>query len=134
MSGKSHSLETKQRMRQSSIGEKGSNWKGGVTEENYRLRRSGAYKAWRTAVFERDGYVCQHCGAKSVKGDRVRLQADHIKPFAFYPDLRFDIDNGRTLCEPCHKKTPTYGNHKDFTGKKAVHENGKTFEEISNNG
>ena len=37
------------------------------------------------------------------------LHADHIKPFAFFPSLRFDLENGRTLCVECHKKTPTFG-------------------------
>lgn len=79
-------------------------WKGGITTENYRIRRSAEYKRWRTAVFERDNYTCQKC--KEVGG---RLNADHIKPFADYPELRFDLSNGRTLCETCHRKTETWG-------------------------
>jgi len=27
-----------------------------------------------------------------------------LKNFADYPEFRFDVDNGITLCEPCHKK------------------------------
>jgi len=79
------------------------NWKGGVTSEGQLIRRSPEGIAWRKSVFERDRFTCQICG--KVGGT---LHADHIKPFAYYPDLRTDIGNGRTLCEPCHKKTDTY--------------------------
>lgn len=79
-------------------------WRGGVTPEHERVRKSVEYKAWRTAVFQRDRYTCVECGAKKD------LNADHIKSFARFPELRFDVSNGRTLCVPCHKKTPTYLN------------------------
>ena len=59
---------------------------------------------WRKEVFERDNYVCQHCNKRGGK-----LQADHIKPYSLFPTLRFDVNNGRTLCTDCHKKTDTYG-------------------------
>ena len=68
-----------------------------------RIRKSKAYKDWRTAVFERDNYKCVLCG----KGRTIC--ADHIKEFALYPELRLNVDNGRTLCLDCHKKTPGYG-------------------------
>lgn len=42
------------------------------------------------------------------------LNADHIKPFALYSDLRFDPNNGRTLCVDCHKKTDTYGRRRIY--------------------
>lgn len=62
------------------------------------IRRSTEYKEWRKAVFARDDYTCQHCGARGVK-----INAHHIKPFAWYPDLRTDVNNGITLCVKCHK-------------------------------
>lgn len=85
-------------------GEKHPNWKGGATKENQKIRHSLEYKLWRIAVFERDNYTCIWCGKKS-KGN---LNADHIKSFADFPELRFAIDNGRTLCVPCHKTTENY--------------------------
>lgn len=78
-------------------------WKGGVSTEHEILRHSMEYKLWRTAVFERDNYTCIWCGTRGGE-----LNADHIKPFALFPELRFAIDNGRTLCVDCHKTTPTY--------------------------
>lgn len=79
------------------------NWKGGVTSINRAIRASIEYEEWRTKVFERDNYTCQFCG---VVGEY--LNADHIKPFSYFPELRFDINNGRTLCVDCHRKTDTY--------------------------
>lgn len=82
---------------------------GRKTEEHLRIRTSANYKAWRKAIFERDNYTCKHCGARSKKEKWVVLNADHIRPFAFYPELRFALDNGITLCQKCHRNTPTYG-------------------------
>ena len=85
-------------------GELAGGWKGGVTKEHDLIRRGLEYKRWRTSVFERDNYTCVNCGVRGGK-----LQADHIKPFSIYKELRFDINNGRTLCFKCHKETDTYG-------------------------
>jgi hypothetical protein len=77
-------------------------WKGGVSVIQEGIRKSKEYKLWRKAVIERDSYRCIWCG--SIEN----LQVDHIKPFALFPELRFAIDNGRTLCANCHKTTDTY--------------------------
>ena len=54
-------------------------------------------------MFERDKFTCVWCG--QIGGS---LNADHIKPFFDYPELRLDISNGRTLCVPCHRLTDTF--------------------------
>lgn len=97
-------LETKIKISNAQKGEKSHLWKGGKTEENKLIRMSLEYRIWRESVFKRDNYICQKC---NIKGGE--LQAHHIKEFAKYPDLRFDINNGLTLCKPCHKETDSYG-------------------------
>jgi len=79
------------------------NWRGGITPVNKHIRNSLGYKLWRTAIFDRDNYTCIWCGERGGK-----LNADHIKPFSLFPELRFVVTNGRTLCEDCHKKTDSY--------------------------
>lgn len=96
-------LEHINNLRLARLGEKNPAWKGGITPLNKTLRNSREYILWREAVFARDNYTCIWCGARGVY-----LNADHIKPFAHYPELRFAIDNGRTLCVPCHETTDTY--------------------------
>lgn len=80
-------------------------WKGGITPLRKKLYFSKKYKQWRKDIFGRDNFACQCCGV--VGGE---LNADHIRPWAFFPELRFDINNGRTLCVNCHRKTETWGN------------------------
>ena len=113
--GKKFSNEHRKRLGESKMGEKSHFWKGGATRINQVIRSSIEYRFWREAVFKRDNYTCVWCGAKSTKGVKVTLNADHIKPFALFPELRFAIDNGRTLCTPCHLTTDTYG-FKQLTG------------------
>jgi len=79
------------------------NWKGGITDNNVKFRNSIEYKAWRTAVYKRDNYTCVECGQHGGS-----LNADHIKEFAFYPELRLELSNGQTLCVKCHKQKGTY--------------------------
>lgn len=80
-------------------GEKHWNWKGGIKDYGERYTRK--YKAWRKSVLVRDDYRCQHCWEK---GDKYTLNAHHIKPFKDYPDYRYDLDNGVTLCLTCHTR------------------------------
>ena len=80
-------------------GSKSQHWRGGVSPINHRVRESVEYKLWREAVFKRDNWTCIYC---KIKGGN--LNADHIKEFAYYPELRFKINNGRTLCVACHLK------------------------------
>lgn len=103
-------------------GEKAYNWKGGITKVRTKLYFTQIHKNWRKSVFERDNYTCVLCGKRGGV-----LAADHIHPFALllyeaksqvgdslfekcmnYKPI-WDINNGRTLCYPCHYKTPNFG-------------------------
>lgn len=81
------------------------NWAGGISKGRSKVWFTPEYQAWRRAVFRRDNYTCQICGARNPT-----MHADHKKPFALFPKLRYVVSNGRTLCVKCHRKTPTYGN------------------------
>ncbi|KKN11734.1 hypothetical protein LCGC14_1023620 [marine sediment metagenome] len=82
-------------------GEKHWNWKGGRTPLIRLLRQTREYREWRLAVYERDRWTCQdcrkHCGRKDIV-------AHHKKSFKDYRNLRYERDNGVTLCRKCHLK------------------------------
>lgn len=71
-------------------------WKGGIFSEHDRIRHTEEYNQWRLSVYKRDWYKCQKCGSKK------NIIAHHIKYFSEYPELRFDKNNGITLCRSCH--------------------------------
>lgn len=117
--GKKHTEEAKQKNREKHLGksawnkgieyfqikgEKNPNWNGGISKINKTERQLAmetvGYKLWRSSVFERDEFTCVEC---KIRGGK--LEADHIKPWRDYPELRYELSNGRTLCKPCHLKS-----------------------------
>lgn len=83
------------------IGKDNPRWKGGF--KYHRVERStNEYITWRKSVFSKDSYTCQCCGDKNGNGHTVKLCAHHIKNWKDYPEYRYDVDNGITLCEHCH--------------------------------
>ena len=78
-------------------GENNPNWKGGLGGERHQAMGRIEYKIWRDLVFKRDNFTCQIC--EQYGG---YMHADHIKSWSEYPELRYEIRNGRTLCRTCH--------------------------------
>lgn len=107
--GKKHSL--KKRIAQSAKlqGCSVEEWKGFASTETERAKGSEEYRNWREAVFARDDWTCQHCYKRGG-----RLHPHHIKPKSIYPEAMFDLENGVTLCETCHRKTSSYGTNKRY--------------------
>lgn len=68
--------------------------------EKHRLRGSQEWKIWRGEVFERDLYTCRECGIKGCY-----LEPHHITPIRSDMSQIFEVNNGITLCRPCHQKT-----------------------------
>jgi 5-methylcytosine-specific restriction endonuclease McrA len=76
-------------------------WRPHLTDEERANRRDyNKQKVWREAVFKRDGYVCQACGANQGGN----LNAHHIVAHADNRVLRWEESNGVTLCKTCHKQ------------------------------
>ena len=111
MKGKKLSKETRKKISFATKGEKNYWWKGGITPINTTIRQSLEYRLWREAVFKRDNWTCQWCKQRGGK-----IHADHIKMFSIYPELRFSVENGRTLCKKCHA-WKTKMDMKIYTGK-----------------
>lgn len=65
--------------------------------ESYEKRNNTQYRRWKQAVLERDNYTCTRCGSKE------NLHVHHIKSFSEFPELRYDVNNGATLCKECHR-------------------------------
>ena len=89
------------------------------------IRKCIEYRQWRSDIFTRDNFICVLCGKK----DKV-LNADHIKQFstilfenkissleeALKCEELWNLNNGRTLCIPCHREIPVYS----YDGKRKI--------------
>lgn len=82
-------------------GSKHHNWRGGVSQINKTERRNimlrAEYKEWRRRVYERDGFECVVCGSKQI-------EAHHIYRWSKYPELRYEINNGVSVCKAHHPR------------------------------
>lgn len=120
--GKKKPPRTNEHRENNAVHSRGANshwWKDGRTELKKQIKNLVLYREWREAVFRRDNWTCVWC---QVRG-RTELSPDHIKPLSQILDENnittqedakncselWDVNNGRTLCHPCHKKTDTYG-------------------------
>lgn len=128
--GKKASEETKRKMSVKRKGKNNVNYgKFGKAHPCYRknkkhpflklIRETYKYRQWRSDVFTRDDFTCIFCGERGVE-----LNADH-HPKRFIDIINeyeietiedaikceelWNINNGRTLCVKCHRKTNTWG-------------------------
>ena len=99
-------------------GAKNHNYKGGISPLMNQIRGLKEYARWVRAIFRRDNWTCRLCGARNGNGKKVILNADHY-PRAFSIIIKenkvdsiekalncielWELNNGRTLCAPCHK-------------------------------
>ena len=80
-------------------GENHYNWNPNLTdEERENGRNCPENYQWRKAVLDRDNDHCQKCGISK------NLEAHHILPWALFPELRFEVENGITFCKSCHDR------------------------------
>ena len=84
------------------------------------IRQMDEYEKWKRAVFIRDRFTCQLCGARN--GRKRVIEADHKVGITLLVrenkvnsvesarscKALWDINNGRTLCHSCHEQTESY--------------------------
>ena len=65
--------------------------------ESEQIRQSVEYAEWRIAVWARDKNLCKVCNTRQ----KVMI-AHHLDGFNIFPEKRFNVDNGVTLCDRHH--------------------------------
>lgn len=90
---------------------------GRITPEIQKIRLSKENQKWREFVFERDKYKCVFCGSnKNINADHIIPLGIIYREYILNKDVDFfDVDNGRTLCFNCHKKTDSFSKHSSKT-------------------
>jgi len=103
--GRKHTEESKYKMKFRNI-PKGKNHYKWIEDRKLKKyqdseeKRSPMYKMWRKSVCDRDKWVCR---IADVNCDG-RLEVHHILSWRDYPELRYDINNGITLCHAHHPR------------------------------
>src|SRR3972149_10273424 len=100
--GKKHSDKTKKLMSESRSGEKAYQWISDRTllKDDHRERGGQLHGEWSRNVKNRDKQVCR---IATVNCDG-RLEAHHILSWKDFPELRYELNNGITLCHAHHPR------------------------------
>jgi len=100
--GLKKSFEERQEISKRQSGSKHWNWKTDRTliKKDDRRRDDPCYKQWRKAVWIRDNFRCRIANS-DCEG---RIEAHHIIGWAISKNLRYEINNGITLCHAHHPK------------------------------
>ncbi len=93
------SEETKNKISLAHKGEKNYRWIKDRSKLVRRNRSDPDFIQWRKNVFIRDEYKCKICGESNKY-----VQAHHILSWREYPELRYEINNGITLCLAHHPR------------------------------
>lgn len=125
MKRKNMTLEIRRKISNAHKGEKAYQWKGGITPISQQIRKSFEYRIWREKCFQRDNYCCtiggkEHGNKLEVDHYSITFSAilnkliveqglENLYDKALKYEMFWMIDNGRTLCESCHRKTDTWG-------------------------
>lgn len=115
--GTTHSKETKEKMKKNHKGMTGKKqseefvsrmsgenspvWiKDRTLLKKKQERNDSAYQEWRKGVYSRDLWKCKFKN-EDCKG---KIEAHHILSWTDYPELRYNIENGITLCHHHHPR------------------------------
>jgi hypothetical protein len=66
-------------------------------KDKYGRTNRKAAQDWKIAVREKDDYTCQRCGKREDY-----IHTHHVAPRSRRPDLKYDVSNGKCLCNSCH--------------------------------
>lgn len=84
-------------------GERTRRWNPNLTPDqraNGKRAINPEYRDWKIQVHIKDDHTCLKCKKKGGRG----IVAHHIHNWDRYPDLRYDVQNGATLCKKCHRR------------------------------
>lgn len=109
---KEYRQKVSERTTKNFTGIKNPNYKIDLTDEEREIQRNTIENVhWRNDIYKRDNYTCQCCGDNSGGN----LEAHHLYNWSENKKLRYDINNGITLCETCHKKFHSLYGYKNNT-------------------
>lgn len=79
-----------------------------------------AHLRWAALCKQRDNFSCVICGRRGIY-----LEAHHKNSYSAFPDERYDLDNGATLCKDHHD-----GFHQLYTKQNNTVEQFEEYQEI----